>query len=284
MELPVGIRPVDIIGKGIDGNSIPRLYIKNGWGLRIQVHNSNTTLAQGATLGLRFLILGYDGQLYRTQKYIKPTSTRANFDYYEPLTEGYLISLEIGSDTAGIKKGECYVEASLLSVIDTAQHIVKLTAGYVYSQHNVTYPGNWNGHTVADDDAFLRLVAGTNPAAGAEVNNSVASDARWRLYAVRFQLVTDATVATRRVHLIIDDGATTILDIPSETTQTASLTRNYTFHDFGLTPSAVGTEISVNMTSKKLKEGWRIRTSTDNLQAGDDYGIPQMYVEEWLEE
>jgi len=28
--------------------------------------------------------------------------------------------------------------------------------------------------------------------------------------------------------------------------------------------------------------GYRIRTSTLNRQAGDDYGAPQLFVEEWI--
>lgn len=266
------------------GDTIPRQYIEKGWGLRVQVYNSNATIAGNDVLGIRFLQVTPDGNSERSQFYRRPTSNRSNNDFYFPLSPGLLTAVEIGIDTTGVKKGECYVEVSLLSVVSTAQHVTKLASGYVHTGHYVNWPVNGNGSPVAEDDAFLRSIAGTNPAAGAEILESVPLNARWRFDGIRFTLVTDATVATRRVHLIIDDGTNTLVNIPAETTQAASLTRVYTFHDFGLTPSVVGTEIPVNMTSKKLSEAYRITTLTDNLQAGDDFAAPRIFAEEWLQE
>jgi hypothetical protein len=105
------------------------------------------------------------------------------------------------------------------------------------------------------------------------------------LRALRASLVTDATVATRTVNFIIDDGATTLLNFPGVTTQAASLTRAYNVAEYGFQPSAVGTDIFFYIPFLvRLFQAWRIRTSTTNLQAGDDWGAPQMMVEEWIEE
>jgi hypothetical protein len=49
----------------------------------------------------------------------------------------------------------------------------------------------------------------------------------WRLIAVLLTLVTDANVATRRVHITLDDGTTVFYRRGSNATQAASLTQNY---------------------------------------------------------
>jgi len=130
----------------------------------------------------------------------------------------------------------------------------------------------------------IRLVAGTDQADNTEITETVPTSRRWRLMAFRAALVTDATSATRQVYLIIDDGTTTFLQIPASATHIASLTRNYNFAVSGALVTNATTEIAgVLPDDLILPAGYRIQTSTDNLQATDNYGVPQMLVEEWLE-
>lgn len=76
---------------------------------------------------------------------------------------------------------------------------------------------------------ILKVVSGADPAAGAEVSDAVPAGKTWRLHGVLLQLVTSATAATRRTHLVLDDGTTVFYRRGSNATQAASLTQNYAF-------------------------------------------------------
>lgn len=127
----------------------------------------------------------------------------------------------------------------------------------------------------------LKVVSGSDPAAGAEVSDTVPAGKAWRVISVLVALVTSATVATRRTHLVIDDGTTTFYRRGSNATQAASLTQNYLFCGEGPEASARGTFVADPLPQIDLPAGARIKTVTENIQAGDDYGAPQYYVEEY---
>jgi hypothetical protein len=134
---------------------------------------------------------------------------------------------------------------------------------------------------VPASNGILRVVTGTDPAAGAEIVETVPAGKIWRLLSIRFALVTDATVASRRTHVIIDDGTSELFRVSGSTDQTASSTAR-----FSLSPAfgTISNNASTNhfpMPSIHLEPGFRIQTSTSNIQAGDNYGAPIMYVEEW---
>lgn len=127
----------------------------------------------------------------------------------------------------------------------------------------------------------IRTVTGTNPAAGAEVSETVPAGKEWRLLSIAVALVTSATAATRRPHLLIDDGTTVSYRRASNATQAASLTQNYVFAGEGPEAAVRGTWVADPLPSLPLGAGYRIRTSTESIQAGDDYGAPVLLVEEF---
>jgi len=132
---------------------------------------------------------------------------------------------------------------------------------------------------------MLRSIAGTNPAANVEVTETVPTNARWRLRALRVALVTAAAVANRRVHFVVDDGATILYDLAAADLQTAGLTRNYNAVEDGFQRTTQDSEIYVPIPAQAmLFQGWRVRTLTTLLQAADDFGAPQLDVEEWIED
>jgi hypothetical protein len=137
-----------------------------------------------------------------------------------------------------------------------------------------------------DGPGLIRLVTGTNPAAGQEISETVPTNARWKLLGFRFYLGCDGTAATRTVVVLVDDGATAILDFLSATDQTASQNRYYYCFPMGFLPAAKGSRIDIPLTLAPImmEEGFRLVTATSNFQAGDNYGTPQLYVEEWIQE
>lgn len=125
------------------------------------------------------------------------------------------------------------------------------------------------------------MVIGADPAAGVEISDAVPAGKQWRLISVLLQLVTNATVANRRPHVIVDDGANVFHRRASNATQAASLTQNYLFAGEGPEAAVRGTYVADPLPVQEIPAGARIKTVTENLQAGDNYGAPLYYVEEF---
>jgi hypothetical protein len=127
----------------------------------------------------------------------------------------------------------------------------------------------------------LKVVTGSDPAAGAECQDAVPAGKVWRLIAVLLTLVTDANVATRRVHITLDDGTTVFHRRGSNATQAASLTQNYSFAGEAGEAAVRDLFVADPLPVFELPAGARISTVTVSKQAGDNYGAPKYYVEEF---
>jgi len=127
------------------------------------------------------------------------------------------------------------------------------------------------------------LHAAPNPAAGAEAVITVPARRRWRIHSIRFALVTDATAVARDLGLIFSDGSNEIFRLYQDQSQIQSLTRYYQFFILPFAPFTVSTQIYVWLPPLILPAASTITTTTTNIQAGDDYGTPQVLVEEWID-
>jgi len=128
----------------------------------------------------------------------------------------------------------------------------------------------------------VRVITGTDPAAGVEITETVPAGRVWKLNSFRAQLVTDATVANRTLRLIIDDGTTTLFDYYSAlASQAASQTIAYNF-SIGLSAPTVSSALGVANAPLGegfiLGPGYRIRTLASGLVAGDNWGAPVFQV------
>lgn len=127
------------------------------------------------------------------------------------------------------------------------------------------------------DYSTPKTEATANPAAGAEPNGVTATATRYRLYALRFELVTDANVANRTITCSINlDGTNPFIVAASTTAHTAGLTRQYCFY-FGKTlneETIVGTQYHIGLGAGQpfleLPIGATVTFVITNKQAGDD--------------
>jgi hypothetical protein len=134
----------------------------------------------------------------------------------------------------------------------------------------------------APGEEFYVVTTRTDPAAGAEVSIIVPGRAAFELVAIRLELVTDATVAARRTTLSFDDGTVEFFRWTAGDTQAASLTRQlYGAAGLGYEAGAFRTdELVFGLPHLYLAPGFRVSTVTENLQAGDNYAAPRIYVRE----
>lgn len=118
---------------------------------------------------------------------------------------------------------------------------------------------------------YARLVRVANPAAGADITMTAPGDEWWRVLTIAFQVVTDATVANRAVALAADDGTDTFWRVGTPALQTAGQTNLYAAsHGYGQAQATGGVNsLPLPGDGLWLQSGWRLRTITDQIQAGD---------------
>jgi len=234
-------------------------------------------------VGVAGIMVNETGSENSYNEVLAPAADRSVTTIRRNIGAGWLRHMQAYLVSGTVTQRSVYVSARIVrnaGAINEGQ--VVLFAGYLESLFQPSFPFTVHESNIAGQGRAV-TITGTNPGAGVEATQTVPVGALWLLKAVRLSLTTDATVATRRVHLIIDDGATAITTIAAQDTQAASLGRNYNFADYAFAPAAVGGEIFVALPRGfVLPAGYRIRTSTANIQAGDDYGAPVYYVEEWL--
>jgi hypothetical protein len=134
-------------------------------------------------------------------------------------------------------------------------------------------------------NVFQRVIETAAPAAGAESITTVPAGKYWRLIGFYTTLTTDATVATRLPSIVIDDGTDILMRINGSGTAgvTAGLTVAYTGYvgqqGLGIT-GVILTAAPLPSPDLVLEPGWRIRTLTQNIVAGDQWGIARLVVQE----
>lgn len=201
------------------------------------------------------------------------------------LGAGALLNLSIFASSGAPLIGQTYVMAHLILGLTGATIILgQLLGGYCTAAQPLAYPGSPIQSSI-EGGGYYRHITGTDPAAGTEFSETVPTGARWELLALRVTIACNATVAARRVNLHIDDGSTIYLTAP----QTDSAGAGETMPTFWAVWSAFSppprpdTPIAQLPHGLILLAGHRLRSETDNLQAGDNLSAPQFTAREWLE-
>ena len=128
-----------------------------------------------------------------------------------------------------------------------------------------------------------QVVTGSDPAAAAEVSETVPAGEVWELHAVSVALVQGAT-QTPQPSLVIDDGTNVIAILPGSTAaQAVSTTCQYTWAPGLVTSGQIGATTAVRSAGALpdklvLRPGYRIRTSTVGIGANSNYGAPILHV------
>jgi hypothetical protein len=154
-----------------------------------------------------------------------------------------------------------------------------LLTGAAFAQTE-TVASNFGGDS---GRGIFKIYTCTNPAANTEVTCTVPTGKIWRIVSMRVVLVTDANVANRITSITCDDGTTVFYQTTAATAQTAGTTFNYNFDAVENSPVLNTTTSHLPVPFRMLLgPGYRIKTSTSGIQAGDDYGAAVLLVEEWV--
>jgi hypothetical protein len=216
---------------------------------------------------------------------LTPTTNRAATTLDFNPGEGWLLGLAVRIVGGSPIDGQTYAVVELGNGSGaTFQPLDVLVADTVTAAHRVAWPGS-PVKSPLDGPGAVRVITGSTPAAGAEISETVPTGARQELISLWVVLVASATVATRTPQLRLDDGTNTLFQVPSVTQLVASQTAAAEFAQgvpYATQVNALGAPSALPVNNRLLA-GHRIRTSTVNIQVGDQYGAPQYVVREWLE-
>lgn len=256
-------------------------YLTRDNAVRVTSFNS----AAGVSLTIAGQILNDDGRVVPFSFLHVPNTDRTIATSTVRVGEGVLLNAHVFASSGSPRRGQCFVRVQIVQGFSGAVDAIgTVLQGYVTDTAGRAWPGS-PIELSTEGRGVIRSITGTDPAAGAEISETVPTNARWQLLAIRFTLVTDATVANRRPNLQIDDGTTELARSTLQNDATAGATFHYSYQIGVQALAGAGNYFSAHIVSRTyLSGGFRIRTATTNLQAGDNFGAPQLLVEEWIED
>ncbi len=248
----------------------------------LQVRAFNTA---NVTLAIVGRVLTVDGRILPFAESFIPSTGGALDTKAVQLTEGWLLNAAVQVSSGTPTASQCLVVLRVVrGLTSVAQSLGTLAQGYATASQEPSWPLTTttpaSGGGSASSSTY-RVVTGTDPAAGAQISETVPVGKRWRVMALSAVLTTDATVGNRQVSFLFDDGANVFFGADVVGNQTAGYAQRYNLGD-GLTDAVSGAEISRKAlpTQMWLPAGSRIRTSVAGFQAGDNWAAPFILIEE----
>ncbi|GAH54475.1 unnamed protein product [marine sediment metagenome] len=183
-----------------------------------------------------------------------------------------------------MRRGQCYARVTLLF---RDKQIGILSSAYVTDAKGITYPPGVHEGFAEGPGYLYRLML--VPVNGEELVFTVPENARWRVRSLFAEFITDATEEDRGVGVAFSGDPihwTPIHFTPDVLAQPASLNINYHAALGGETRVGIVDPLRVTMKlpDVTLIGGDVVGTLTTNLQEGDRYSNPRLWVEEWIEE
>lgn len=216
---------------------------------------------------------------------ITPTSDRVASTIIRRLGEGWLLSLHAYASTGAPLIGQTFVTIGIVrGYSGQVDELGTLAAGYVTSKQRIAWPGGPIANSV-DGAGAIRKITGANPAAGAEISETVPTGARWQLLQFKLLLTTSGVAGNRQPTLTIDDGTNFYFTSGMHTVTAASVARTmYWMYGMGVFAAATANGFIQGLgNGPMLPAGHRITTSTAAIDVGDQYSAIHYVVREWLE-
>jgi len=286
-----GLRTEDPDGRFDDQAAPPRgrqqFLDPPSWPLTGQEFLRITAVANvaGITVDVVTRVRKQNGDIARTLRRVTPGGSRTATTLDVNIGDGALLSVIARSSSGVFGANLCFVALDLvIGQSGEQQQFVGLASGYVGPTAPLFAPlGLVQDFT--DGAGAIRTITATVPGAGAEVSETVPTGARWELLSLAARFVANATVANRFFSLTLDDGSANPWfrsgQIPTATTAGQTV-----FLDWSEGMNSLVTQQGFQNglpVGNKLAAGYRIKTSTSGIQAGDQYDQIQYCVREWLE-
>lgn len=216
------------------------------------------------------------------QSNIAPTALRTAQFLNIPLMEAFLLSVNAFS-TVATTRGQTFCQVILQRAGGGSGASQTLFADYVTLNKNLSFPGGRALNPI-ESNGWSHSVQVPNPAAGADWTLTVLPGQRFSPKSFLAFFTASATVATRQVNVIIDDGVNAVWQDDIATGFTASQSGAVAGAQTLATAGVFVTEQFVLIPPGIfLEPGWRMRTSTTGIQAGDQWSSIWFAMEEWFD-
>lgn len=221
---------------------------------------------------------------------VVPTSDRTLGSTRISVDSGWLQHVRVIVTTGAPLYGQTWVGLRIARGT-TANALVTgtITTGYVTANTDLFWPGQQPVNPL-DGEGAPRRIAVISPAAGADWAFTVPTGARWELVAVLETFAAAIAVANRLARLIITDGTNNIVFVPAPAAITASQTALQSYQAGGGGPMTADNTVPGSIVYEAplpndvfLIGGWQVTSSTNGIQAADQYSAISLYVREWLE-
>jgi hypothetical protein len=237
-----------------------------------------------AALAIVARVLTPGGEVHTSRWSHTPNTDRSRATTYHALPEGFLLAVIVDATGAAYRRGHCWCQVGIqVGGAATGVPHAQLISDYVTGAARLAWPGGQLRSSV-EGPGLLRSITGTDPPAGSEICETVPTGARWRLLSMYFTFLTGGTVANRFVTLAFDDGTNVFGRTSANYIHTAGIEVIYaalTNTQRGDIGALIGIPLAI--PGQELSAGWHLRTVTGNFQVSDDFSVPQLLVEEWIE-
>ncbi len=181
------------------------------------------------------------------------------------------IMLAVAPTALANSHGDLFVSVSLRIDGDIS---IPLVSGYVTQAKGLSWPGT-DLQSLIPGHGLIVGTQVTAPAAGAEFTHTITANRVLHIFSLTFRFVTDANAANRTIGIIITHDGTSLIKFAAVASQTASLTRDYTFSQIsGLSPTLFSTAIFSPLPAELWVIGEdTIETETTNIQVGDQFSL-----------
>lgn len=249
---------------------------------RLRLRTFGSLASVVVTLEGRMLTVAGDVQPFAATHV--PNSDRTVATTFHDVGPGFLLTASLRVSTGSPLVGQVFGVLEVVRGLGATVSLVGvLLQGELTAPQRLAWPGSRLRHSI-EGPGIIRRVTGTDPAAAAEISETVPTGARWRLLNLLVTLVTDGNAANRDPRLTIDDGATVYVDQALGANVTASTTTQINMASRVIRNAiAQARTLSIPIPDLVLLAGHRLITITTNIQAGDNYGAPELLVQEWLE-
>lgn len=129
-------------------------------------------------------------------------------------------------------------------------------------------------------EVIPRVIPVADPAIGSDWSLNVPGGVLWYVESIKARITTSATVASRRVAIVVTDGSLEVFRVGEAANLTAGVTANYNWLRNVATQGAASFTNGVLRTfpSVPILGGWSIGTSTENMDPNDHYNLIVLYV------
>jgi hypothetical protein len=256
----------------------------------LRVNIVNRQLNAQIVLSGRYALAGSD-TIHALADRFTPTSDGQESQHTVPVGAALLLNLHVRSSKVIMQPGECWARVEVVRGTGADSVLGVLLAGYIGSWGGLSWPGT-PLRTPHDGTGYVHVEQDLGPAAGANPIVTMPLGARWRVIAAGAVLTTSAAAGTRRPYLRfrLNVGLGTVATVwqgPSSLPQPASTA---VFHTWGAgMPGTADPNALIGLGS--IPTGLQLMTLDDpdsaidvntvGIQAGDQWGVFSVLLEEW---